>query len=54
MTNDQEEKNDEVDADYSEMAGEKQKLLELARSFHMVTEVKKNIFLSLMNSKDYL
>lgn len=50
----QEEKEEGIDAEYSELAGEKQKLLELARSFHMVTEVKKNIFLSLMSAKDYL
>ena len=36
------------------IAGEKQRLLELAKSFHMVTEVKRNIFLCLMDSKDYL
>lgn len=53
-SNEQEEKEEAMGADYSEQAGEKRKLLELARSFHMVTEVKKNIFLSLMSSKDYL
>ena len=33
---------------------EKRQLLELAKSFHMVTEAKKNIFLALMDSKDFL
>jgi hypothetical protein len=40
--------------DYNEVAAEKRKLMDLAKSFHMVTEVKKNIFLCLMDSKDYL
>jgi nucleolar MIF4G domain-containing protein 1 len=37
-----------------EVAREKRVLLELAKSFHMVTETKRNIFLCLMDSKDYL
>lgn len=37
-----------------EVAREKRALLELAKSFHMVTEAKRNIFLCLMDSKDYL
>jgi hypothetical protein len=28
--------------------------VQLAKSFHMVTEAKKNIFICLMDSKDYL
>lgn len=37
-----------------EITKEKRQLLELAKSFHMVTETKKNIFVCLMDSKDYL
>jgi nucleolar MIF4G domain-containing protein 1 len=37
-----------------ELAKEKRQLLELAKSFHMVTEAKRNIFVALMDSKDYI
>lgn len=37
-----------------EMNEEAKQLLQLAKSMHFVTEVKKNIFVQLMSSHDYI